>query len=706
MSDGADMRLTMSLDPAAALAGANQIRAIFAKLNRDLLAGSARLLATDLSAFRANADAKRQVAANLAEGQIRIARRIQEQEMINVSAMKRARQVAADDAVRNHQRVGAAARRASDDAVGGAAKAQSVFAKLSGTMGTLEMVTSALGTAFSVKALVDAGNQIQGVMHAAVLEGEREIENLRQLKKELTEIAAMTGGKEGPTDAEVDKHIKVRQVSGLDRGEARALSMEYHGAAESAVGVNISREDLKKAEVGIARLANTSVEGPDAAGQVGKIAGLIAQLGPTDDKKLLGTTAHTLKVLSEGVGDNSTLIKQTAKVMGAYTDEEGKALFNSPVELASHIAAASKVNPEQAADTVESTARVLVGKNEKWGPLLEKVGIGEHDSYTERSRKLFSHLEQVEASGRSAGAYLDESGVDSHGKKNILSMYKYRHTTEDSLKRNANVMTGQEAENEIEGRYRANPVFRTDIQKANLDAAKLRNAANLQHAEEIRLQAETNLEKNGMGTSSPAGAVEARRIGMLASNSGITLPEGMSASDLGRKIMNEREMARIVESRGQKIPGRPESLQENLSDPEYVAWLVSGGDTAAYSAVGQEHEMTQRVGPARPGDNGSVRVAPPKEGERRLGQNRSADLATAKIHADSWAREQAHLTGVPIIEPKDATRHFPGQASGTEDATLKETLDVMKRMQADTAKMANQKSPPAPMVGPPPRRTR
>lgn len=681
----ADLTIDIALDKSKAKAGATQFRQDMATLNKGVVGDAKGAYAEDSAAFKAALDAKRQVVANMAEGQMRVARRVHENEMINVQSLKRARGSAADDSIRNYQRIGVAARKAAAESAGGFEKAGGAVEKMAST---LSSVTSLMGTALSAKALVDMGNSIQGVMHAAVMEGEKELENLRQLKNELIEIAAMTGGKEGPSDAEVDKHIKIRQASGLDRGEARALSMELHGAAESTVGVNISEKDLKKVEPMVARLAETSVEGPDAAGQVGKLTGLIAQGGPTDAAKLLGMTAHTLKVLSEGVGDNATLIKQQAKVMGAYTDEEGKALFNSPVELASHIAAASKVNPEQAADTVESTARVLTGATEKWAPLLGKAGIGEHDSYTERSRKLFAHLEQVEASGRQVGAYLSEEGVDSHGKRNLLSMYKYRKSTEESLAKNARVMTGQGAANEIEAKYRASNHFRTDIERANKDAAKIRNAMNLQYAEEIKLQAETKLENKGMGESSPAGALEAQRIGMFASNSGVTLPEGMTAPDLGRKIMVEEEMNRIVEARGQKVPGRPAaSLQKNLVTPEQVGWLVSGADTGAYSTVGLEHELTQRVGPARPGDDGSVRVAPPMKGQHRLGEDPKRDGAIGRMFGAG---------NVGVNGPNGA------KAVAPQVNAANALLPVLNQIQANTAKAVQPpKVPPAPLVGPP-----
>jgi hypothetical protein len=503
-----------------------------------------------------------------------------------VAGAARARR-AGDEAGRSFLKMGRDAASAFD----GAIQRASQFA---GSLQSIVVGAAAVGV------VRRAMGEMVGVMEAANAEARKQVDSLLSAKEAMREISMITGSKEGPTDAELQKLLNVRTASGLSQGEAQKMLLEFEGAGNVAKGQNISDKEYERFKPLLAKFAATAGGGEEGAGTYGKLGGLLLGLRHYDKAEdVLAAETQFNRILSTGVGDNPTLIKQGAKVAGAYISENGHGIVKDERELAAITATASRINPEEAAEVMKSTTRVLRGFDEKWKPLLKKAGITEKDTYSEAFNKLSTHLEGIEKSGRAVDAYMAEQGVDQHGAVNVLSMYRYRGTLNNLMNSEGNTrMTGEQAQAQLDAKYRGDVSLRTKVEQAKLDEAKHHNAMQLQHARPIELEAERRLTREGMGEDSAAGRLEDEKIGREATLAGFIPTGGMTSEQVGHRIRREREMNRIVREKGLTVPGRPEeSKQEGHYSPEYLAWFNSGQDTAAYSAVGSEMEMAAKVTP-------------------------------------------------------------------------------------------------------------
>jgi hypothetical protein len=464
--------------------------------------------------------------------------------------------------------------------------------------GAANKFSSLAATALSIGAVVGVARSIMGAMQGANDATQKQLDKLTSTKNLIREITAMTGSKEGPSDAEVQKFIAIRKASGLTDEAASKFALEWHGAGEVTKGVTISETEFGKAEKGLARFAATQGGGADAAGTYGKLGGLLASTRKFEKgEDLTASTSQVVKILGLGVGDNPELVKQSAKQMGSMLAEGGLGHMKDERELAAVIATASRIDPATASETVSSTARVLYGFSEKWSGLLKDAKVDEHDSYVDASNKVFAKMAEAEKSGRNVGAWLSDQGVDDRGKERMEAMYRNRGMLNKVLDDNKVAMTGAEATKAIDVKYTTDRTLREGIAQAKLDEAKLHTAMPLQYEKGIRLEAQTRLEKQGEGESSGLAKTEDMARGTRTVSQGFVLPSGMTPEQLGRSLREEEMMSKVVADKGLEVPGRPTGLQRGRSDADVANWLLSGSGTAAYSAVGSTEELTRRVTP-------------------------------------------------------------------------------------------------------------
>ena len=524
--------------------------------------------------------------------------------------------------------IGAAARRTDStfgESAGGAAKfLGSMLAMKAGEVVIAQIMDSIKGVS---RAMADANTQSQA-----------QIDKLLATKDVLRDLLAMTtGGKGGPDDAAVDRLIRVRKLSGQTTEEAKATAMEFEGAGAATKGKTISDKEYDKfRDTQLPRYVATQGGGTEAAGTYGKLGGLLAGMGKYDKAEdLTAAMSQFNKILSKGVGNNPTLIKQSAMVAGAYINsEEGKGVMKDPRELAAVTAVASRINPEQSGEIMKSTTRMMRGFSEKWAPLLKKAGMTEQDTYSEGMSKLSKHLEGVEKSGRKVDAYLSEEGVDAAAGGHIAAMYNNRQMLKDTLAeegvttvddeqkkrgiKQGRKLTGKEANAEIDERYTRDPTLRIKQEMAAREGAELRAAMPKQYARELQLKAETKLIERGEGEDQAAAGIEDEQAGKRASMWGLTLPEGMTSKQLGRKMRVEREMKRQAEAAGDTVPNRPKMTVgkdgKEKTTQEYLNWLMSGEDVNAYSQIGEDRQNTANVSKEKlPGDPGFPEVIPQED---------------------------------------------------------------------------------------------
>jgi hypothetical protein len=202
--------------------------------------------------------------------------------------------------------------------------------------------------------------------------------------------------------------------------------------------------------------------------------------------------------------------------------------------------------------------------------------------------------------------------MDMHGVMSTMSMYNYRSFMNNIVAEEAaKPMTPQQAQAEIDQKYRDDVSMRNKVEQAKLDQAKIRNAMPLQFAKEIELQAQRRLEERGEGEGSAAARAADKLRGDMATGFGFLLPQGMSSEELGRRIRVEQEMKAIVESKGLKLPGRPNDTSPlGGYTAGYLQWLTSGGAEEAYSQAGTESELHARLNVPLPGTGPKVMPSP------------------------------------------------------------------------------------------------
>lgn len=475
--------------------------------------------------------------------------------------------------------------------------------------GLLTSLSSLAGGALVLSSLKAAAGGVVEMLREANSETQKQLDFLTQTKDLIREISMIRGSAEGPSDAEVMKFMDVRKASGLTNQQAKENQLEFEGGAAASKGKNIPEAEYERLKVQQARFAKAAGGGPDAAGTYGKLTGQLLALGHYDKAEdVLADLTQFNKILSQGVGDNPTLIKQEGKVAGAFVKENGPGIVKDSRELAAITATASRIDPDTVAETLKSTTRVIRGMDEKWAPMLKDAGVTEKDTYTEASNKVFKKIEEAEKSGRSGDVWLAEQGVDQHGAMNMMNMYRNRQMmndinaeqgtyapTQEQLDRGirpGRKMTGKEAMEELDNKYKTDVTLRESMEDARGDAIKLGNAMPRQFYRTLQKEAVNNIALDGDGPENAAALADDSKAGWFAN------PNPMvDHQELGRKMRVEREMNRLAKKRGLTVPGRPEDTSPLGGTPlNYTAWLMGGGDVDAYSAVGTEQELRNRPG--------------------------------------------------------------------------------------------------------------
>lgn len=570
IADAADEAKKKAKEEAAAAKQAAQEAVAAAKSAKD----------QERAARRAAAEEAKRLAAETAEAERQAARDAAAAAKKAAAEERAAKKAAADD-VKRQAKEKAAAEREAASAAKETADAESFVAS-----GLLSIVQGAVG----IGTVTSAMKAMMGAVAGANEEVQKQVNELLRVKDMIREISMITGNKAGPDYSEVRKFGELRVASGLSNEEARDLSLEYEGSIGAAKGKNISEAESDRLKPMVARLAATAGGGADAAGTYGKLTGLLGGLKHYDKAEdLLAETAQFNKIISLGVGNNPTLIKQAAQVAGAFINEQGTGIVKDSRELGGLTAVASRINPDTAAETLKSTARVTRGFGEKWGGLLKQANVGEHDTMGAALQKLFRMMEKAEKSGRSVDTYLAEQGVDMHGRQSLMSMYSYRAMLGDITANESLNVTPAQAQAEIEQKYAADTSLRIKQRQAQNDYAQMQNAERMLPNRELELAAQARIEARGEGQSNPAARAEDLWAGGAATAFGTLLPSGMTQEELGRRIRVEHEKQKMMQEAGVALPNRPQerSLLGGYT-ADYVNWLTSGESDQMYSSAAQE----------------------------------------------------------------------------------------------------------------------
>jgi hypothetical protein len=255
----------------------------------------------------------------------------------------------------------------------------------------------------SINAIGSATRSVIGVMHEANREAQTQVDKLLATKNLIREIAAIQGVKEGSSDAQVQKFLDIRSSSGLNEQAASQFMLEFAGSGEAKKGVTISPEEYAKAQPLLARFAAANSGGDaGAAGTYGRMAGLLMGSGKdmTADQ-LLAQQERFNQILSMGVGDNPTLIREAASKAAAFMDANGPGISGKPMDLAALVSVASMVNPKSADTMLTQVGRVTRGFTAKHSPLLEAAGITADDDMIGGLNKLFAQIDQAARPGSS-----------------------------------------------------------------------------------------------------------------------------------------------------------------------------------------------------------------------------------------------------------------------------------------------------------------
>ena len=473
----------------------------------------------------------------------------------------------------------------------------SVRTAINGVTASLGGLTTGILT---INAVTSASKAMLGVFEAANEQAQSQVDKLLATKNLVREIAAITGGKEGSSDAQVNKFLAIRSASGLNDQSAQNFALEYAGSGEAKKGINISEAEYEKAKPLMARFAAANSQGDaGAAGTYGRMAGMLMGFGKdiTADKLLAQQTQFN-KILSLGVGDNPTLIREAASKAGAVLDANGTGMVKTPNDLAALVSTASMVNPKFADTMITQALRVTRGFTDKHAPMLEAADITPDDDLPGAMTKLFGQIDNAAKAGVKPDVYLAGQGVENIEDRNtVQAFYNNRQYLDRFRKEGAVPMDPNVAKAQLEGQFRADVGLQTNVGEAKLEEAKLQSAMPYQHLKPLELEAKRRLQLRGEGEDSGHAAFWDWVAGTASTGIVGSMFMPMGRQELGRKMREDEEMAKILKEKGVDVPGRPHSTSPLGGwSGDFTSYVVSGANREAMAEAASTAYLKDQVG--------------------------------------------------------------------------------------------------------------
>ena len=246
--------------------------------------------------------------------------------------------------------------------------------------------------------------------------------------------------------------------------------------------------------------------------------------------------------------------------------------------------------------------------------------------------KVFEKMEAAEKSGQPIDKFLGDKGfVGIEDKFALQTMYTYRSYLDRFLQEGRNAPTPDQAEADIDNKFRTDMGLRTNVGQAKLDEAKMHDAMALQHSKPLELEAERRLQLKGEGSDSGyAGSVDWIR-GSLTSAGGMLLPQGMTSQQLGHKIRLEHEMFATAKEQGHR---HPRSAADQFADRRLLRELSGLPDDGPDGTI-----LLPGDGDRRPRESGRRRVRGDRPGP------------TARRQYDGCGQEHSRACGVQDEAP-------------------------------------------------------
>jgi hypothetical protein len=467
--------------------------------------------------------------------------------------------------------------------------------------------------AIGITALVATGADLDQTMARAVERTRQAADELLKLKGAVREVSTIQG-ELGVNDAYVSKYLDLRKQSGLSDAAAQSFLAEYSGANESNIGVNISREESDKAKPLLARFAAAQGGTAEDAGTYGRLAGQLQSFYKDQTAgQSLANTAKFSRTLSLGVGTNPTLIRNAMKQAGVVLNDIGTGAIRDPQELAALISTASKASPTGSGHMITALHRSLrVG--EQGEELRKAAGITADDDIVASIHKTNTYLAAMEKKGVAPDKAVADLGIkNTQDVRAITTFYTYRNHMQRFLAEAHKPMTAEQAQADLDTKFRTDVGLRDQVAQAKVDAAKHTQAMQYQHALPLEKEALASLIEKGQSPDDPSQATHNWAVGKISSVGGV-FTGGQSSEEFGQMIQLENEMFRLAQKRGQTVPNRPEDIGTLLGgyNFKYLGWLKSGSWRSDYSTLGSNQELASLVMPAaRPPGAAAMAAAPP-----------------------------------------------------------------------------------------------
>lgn len=338
------------------------------------------------------AEEKRQIARSVAE--------VQQGEQMKVAAIQRGTQQARDTLGRFVKGAGDAQKELNrgwmntESAIGGAAKALGSFAVQMLGIGSAQAVASTIVQQFRdiKREAMEAGKFVQGY------------------RESLLELAALKGHL-GQTTTEVREQLLFRAKTLQTAEAAKSFQEMALGAGESAIGVNISQDEFKKAMVLGGQFQ--AAEGGSAATH-GRLTGMMPML--MGRKGITGAEAFAkeqqmFNIFQPGGGTFGQMTNQFLQQAPLVTS----GLFKDPAQMAAILSAFSTMNPEGAGANVQQFTRATVGglgrmrganiegRVEKQAEFLKRIGANDQMTPTEIGKLISAEFGREETRAAKAG---------------------------------------------------------------------------------------------------------------------------------------------------------------------------------------------------------------------------------------------------------------------------------------------------------------
>lgn len=327
---------------------------------------------------------------------------------------------------------------------------------------------------------LNSAQAIVGTIEASFRRVNQEVldatKHMTDYRATLLELAALKG-QPGNTTTSLREELAFRAQTLQTSNDARAFQLAALGAGESAIGINISEDEMKNAQVLAGKFQAVENGSADTHGRlIGMIPSLMGGRGITGEQAF-AKEQQLFRIFQPGGASFSAMTNQFLQQAPLVTS----GLFQDPAQMAALLSAFSTTNSEGAGTNVQQFTRATVGGLgrmkgaqieglvEKQGEYLSGLGATNQMTPIGIGKLISADFSRQEAAASQEGLQFNAMDyLKTHGYANqedIMSLLAFHGLMksgqfEGTFERlSGSVPTVSEALSPIEARMSIDPVF-------------------------------------------------------------------------------------------------------------------------------------------------------------------------------------------------------------------------------------------------------